>query len=150
MYLNWCLIIISILIRILFWKMCFCDISVLYSKHKRECRFADLPLFVWFVRLARLGAGRDQAHHLTRRTQDGRLGRGQHSHRVERRARGLGVPTQERTDPQVGCLPHCCGNKTNTCTNGLLHFTVKGEKQIPDCCSLLCVLPLTPGNIVFL
>lgn len=50
---------------------------------------------------ARLCAGRDQAYHLARRTQDGCPGRGQHSHRVERRARGPGVPAQEWTDPQV-------------------------------------------------
>lgn len=51
--------------------------------------------------LSRLRAGRDQAYHLARRTQDGRPGRAQHSHRAERRARGPGVLTQERTDPQV-------------------------------------------------
>ena len=53
------------------------------------------------VFLSRLRAGRDQAYHLARRTQDGRPGRGQHSHGVEGCARGTGVSTQERTDPQV-------------------------------------------------
>lgn len=65
---------------------------------------------------SRLRAGRDQAHHLARRTQDRRPGRVQHSHGVERRPRGAGVPAQERTDPQVTSLaalhPWSC-NKTD-------------------------------------
>lgn len=68
-------------------------------KHDNVSSFFINRCLLWL--LSRLRAGRDQAYHLTRRTQDRRLGRGQHSHRVERRAWGPGVPTQERTDPQV-------------------------------------------------
>lgn len=51
--------------------------------------------------LSRLSAGCDQAYHLTRGAQDRRPGWSQHSHSVERCSWGPGVPTQERTDPQV-------------------------------------------------
>lgn len=50
---------------------------------------------------SRLCAGCHQAHHLARRTQVRRPGRGHHSHSFERRAGGPGISTQEWTDPQV-------------------------------------------------
>lgn len=152
---------------ITFWKMlttC-CKISVTCIVFGKDNWSIDLQIYFSLVcPFARLSAGCDQTYHLTGRTQDRRPGRGQHSHRVERCPRGLGVPTQERTDPQVGFLPHCSSHKSNT----FFFFTTEvhmvyyalslKEKCTPptgclcSVASLTRVLTLTetPGNIVFL
>ena len=122
-------------------------LKFLFHFQQRKVNKHDLLrlAFFFFVCLfARLGAGRDQAYHLARWAQDGRPGRIQHSHCVERCAWGLRVPTQERTDPQVSRLPYRHHYKTDTgifipikCTCFVCLHVEGLWKRNASCCSWL-------------